>query len=69
MKPETSFQMSVTQPNFHMVPSFKYTNNITICLLIILNNFFPAVPRYHITLTAGTQTESVYLTKADEQDN
>jgi hypothetical protein len=67
MNPETSLQMSVTQPNFHTVSSFKYNNNITISLLIILNNFFPTIPLYHITQTAGTQTESVYITKTDDQ--
>jgi len=67
MNPETSLQMAVTQPNFHMVSSFKYNNNITIWLLIISNNFCPAVRRCRITQTAGTQTESVYLPKADDQ--
>jgi hypothetical protein len=66
MKPETSLQMSVTQPKFHTVSSFKYNNNMTIRLLIILNNLFPAVTRCHITQTAGTHTESVSLTKADD---
>jgi hypothetical protein len=36
-------------------------------LWIILNNLFPAIPRYHITQTAGTQTKSVYPTKAVDQ--
>jgi len=49
------------------VSSFKYNNNIKIRLLIISNKFSPAVPSYHITQTVGTQTESVYLTKADDQ--
>jgi len=59
--------MAVTEPNFHTVSSFKYNNNITIRLLIISNHFCPAVPHYRITQTAGTQTELVYLTKADDQ--
>jgi len=44
MKPETSLQMSVTQPKFHTVSSLKNNINITIRLRIILNNFFPAIP-------------------------